>query len=353
MNSKISYKYLKILVPITFLILLFVISTAGSDKKEIGFDQLSAPSVLSTLSILSPTPDTIRYDGDTALYFDPFPNTWTGVRFTPLYHFDLQAIYFGILNQFNNTTDGCSLYVVADDGAGRPDWPSGKLDSFWVAPPVPDRIWIQVDLSSPIRFSANQDFHIIYGPAPGGPYPGPGWWNLFDHDSTTTQRSYVSHDNRQTWLTITNADAFIRAGGIYFTTPPDFSLQAFAGSYAPWGTNQLLLIDSLGSVAFYQSDLDSPGVDSIFALLDPLEIQAIYDTVTAVGFFSLDTLYDIGARDGSGISLWSAASGTEHSVEAINIAVPEVNRIVWTLNTILEPFGIQLNYGSPPGKEGR
>ena len=200
-----------------FLLLLSGISTAGAEEKDIGLYKLSAPEVLSALSILSPTPDTILYDCDTALYYDPTPNTWTGVRFTPLYHFDLQAIYFGILNQYNNTTDGCSLYVVADNGVGRPDWPSGVLDSFWVAPPVPDRVWIQVDLSSPIRFSALEDFHIIYGPAPGGPYPGPGWWDLFDSDGTTTQRSYVSHDNRQTWITITNSDAFIRAGGEYFT----------------------------------------------------------------------------------------------------------------------------------------
>jgi len=198
-----------------FLFLLFVISTEGAEEKDIELYELSAPGVLSTLPILSPTPDTILYDCDTALYFDPTPNTWTGVRFTPLTNFELQAIYFGILNQYNNTTDGCSLYVVADDGLGEPDWPAGILDSFWVAPPVPDRVWIQVDLSSSIRFAAYQDFHVIYGPAPGGPYPGPGWWNLFDSDSTTTQRSYVSHDNRQTWITIINADAFIRAGGEY------------------------------------------------------------------------------------------------------------------------------------------
>ncbi|MCJ7577615.1 MAG: hypothetical protein MUO91_04110 [candidate division Zixibacteria bacterium] len=353
MHLKTSHSYLRFWVPLILVLLLFGVLTAASDKKAIRFKELPVPGEISTLSILSPTRDTIFYDNDTALYVITNSNTWVGVRFTPLHHFDLETIYFGILNQYNNTTNGCSLYVVADNGAGRPNWPSGKLAGFWVAPPVPDRVWIQVDLSSPIRFSANENFHIIYGPAPGGAYPGPGWWGLLDSDSTTTQRSYVSLDNRVNWLTITFADAFIRAGGVYFTTPPDFFLSAVAGSYAPWGMAQALAITSDGHVYFFQSELDSPDVDSIFALLAPLELRAIYDTVMAVGFFSLDTLYDSGEVDGSGILLHITASGTEHAVQAKNIAVPEVNRIVWTLNAILQPFGIELDYGELTGKEGR
>jgi len=353
MYLKTSFRFLKFLLPVIFILLLLGALTAVSDKKEIRFKELFAPSGLSTLSVLTPTSDTIFYDNNTALYLDTTSNSWTGVRFTPIsYHFELQAIYFAILNQYNNTTNGCSLYVVRDDGLGSPDWPAGVLASFWVPPTLPNLTWIQVDLSSPLRFSANENFHIIYGPAPAGPYPGTGWWNLFDSDGSTTQRSHVSHDNRQTWLTVTFADAFIRAGGIYFTTPFDFSVSAFAGSYAPWGRNQLLLIDSLGHVAFWESDLDSPGVDSIFALLDPQEMQTIYDTVTTVGFFSLDTLYHSGALDGSGIYLYITASGTKHSVESVNIGVPEVNRIARTINAVLDTFGIQLKYGELGVKEG-
>lgn len=129
-------------------------------------------------------------------------------------------------------------------------------------------------------------------------------------------------------------------------TPSDFTLIVFAGSYAPWGTNQSLVIDSLWNVSFYQSELPSGDVDSVFAVLDSFEMQAINDTVMTVNFFNLDTLYDSGAVDGSGIFLRIMASEMEHSVQAINITVPEVDRIVRTLNTILEPYGIKLNYGT-------
>jgi hypothetical protein len=253
MSSKIFCRRTKMLGAVAFLFLFVGIAAASSDEQNPGLSQLPTRSDLSALSLLSPTQDTIRYDGDTALYYDAIPNTWTGVRFTPLYRFELQAIYFGILNQFGNTTDGCSLYVVSDDGTGWPDWPAGKSDSFWVAPPVPDRVWIQVDLSSPLTFLGYQDFHIIYGPAPGGPYPGPGWWNLFDHDGTITQRSYVSHNNRLSWITITDADAFIRAGGAY-------------GGYCPQEPNDLGLCDTIYFETFdrdHEYEAEPGSLDSV------------------------------------------------------------------------------------------
>lgn len=241
MYLKIPFGNLKFLLPVVSLLLIFGALTAVSAEKEIRVGQLSSPLELSNLSILTLTPDTIRYDNNTAAWLLTNTNVWTGVRFTPLsYHFELQAIYFAILNQYGNATNGCSLYVVEDDGTGEPDWPTGRRASFWVAPPLPNLIWIQVDLTSVIRFSANEDFHIIYGPAPGGPYPRPGWWNLFDSDSTTTQRSYVSLDNRATWTTITFGDAFIRAGGEYFAV--------VINEIRPW--------------------IGSTGVDSVFSFIE-------------------------------------------------------------------------------------
>ena len=118
MRSTISSRYVIFLLPLLLLFLLFSILTAdpGTEKRE--FEELPEPAELSSLTVLSPTQDTILYDNNTAAYLDTTLDAWTGVRFTPLYNFELQAIYFAILNQYNNTTDGCSLYVVADDGAG-------------------------------------------------------------------------------------------------------------------------------------------------------------------------------------------------------------------------------------------
>ena len=56
-------------------------------------------------------------------------------------------------------------------------------------------------------------------------------------------------------------------------------------------------------------------------------------------------VYDSGALDGSGVALRIVSGGTSHTVEARNIAVAGVNRIVRTLNAILAPSGIELRYG--------
>jgi len=128
--------------------------------------------------------------------------------------------------------------------------------------------------------------------------------------------------------------------------PGDFKVEAFCGSYAPWGQNQRLTIAPSGSVSYYESDLSVPGGDSLFVSISPAELEAIYDTVLAVSFFGLNNVYDSGAVDGSGIVLRITASGSTHSVEARNIAVSQLNRVVTTINTILAPDNIALNYGA-------
>lgn len=133
---------------------------------------------------------------------------------------------------------------------------------------------------------------------------------------------------------------------IHAQTPPAFYLESFAGSYAPWGMNELLVIDTLGNVSFWKSDLQAASGDSIFATLTTQQQQAIYDTISAVGFFGLNPLYDSGAIDGSGVSIYVERGGSVHSVEARNISIAAVNRIVKTLNAILGPLGIGLNYAS-------
>lgn len=215
MNSETSYTYLKALLSVVLLLVLFGTSAAGSEKKDIGLSQLPTPSELSALSILSPTQDTILYDNNTALHLDTTTGHWVGVRFTTVAPFELEAIYFATLNQYNNTTDGCSLYVVDCDSLGFPDWPNGILASLWVPPPLSDMTWMQVDLDSAIQFITIDHFYIIYGPAPSGPYPGTGWWSAYDSDSSTSQRTHVSYDDRESWTTVTFADAFVRAGGEY------------------------------------------------------------------------------------------------------------------------------------------
>jgi hypothetical protein len=128
--------------------------------------------------------------------------------------------------------------------------------------------------------------------------------------------------------------------------PGDFKIEAFSGSYAPWGFNQSLTIEPTGEVSFYQMTLNENDTDSAFAALDSATMHAIYDTVVAINFFALDSVYDLGALDGSGIVFRITSDGMVHSVETINIAVPEINRLALYLNSILVSEGIEIKYGA-------
>ncbi|UCE20014.1 MAG: T9SS type A sorting domain-containing protein [Gemmatimonadota bacterium] len=161
----------------------------------------------------SPQPDTIQYDNGFIGFISTSPNTYIAVRFTPTFDFSLLSIYFAVMNEFNNATNGCNLYVAADDGTGKPVWPATYVGA--ISPPLPHLTWVQFDVAGPIGFSAGQDFHIVYGFAPGGPYPGSGWWPALDDDGTTTQRTTISLNSGGSWLTVTEGDALVRVGGVY------------------------------------------------------------------------------------------------------------------------------------------
>ncbi len=347
MSPRIPHGHLRLLLPLLCLFLLAGVLAVGSEKDQIGLEQLEVSSNLSAVSITSPTQDTILYDNNTAQYLDTVSGSWTGVRFTPVNNLQLQAIYFAILNQYNNTTDGCSLYVVEDDGSGDPDWPSGILAGAWVPPTLPDLTWMQVDLLSPVSFSANEDFHIFCGPAPAGPYPGTGWWNILDSDGSATQRSRISLDDRSTWLTITDADAFIRAGGEYASVPSDFHLVGVSGGWAPWTRLLRLEIDSTGFGTYsimYPEDRDT----GIYTLLDTFylgagELATIYGSATEHDFFGLDTMYQGSAVDGSFCDLKFTAGGMTHRVVTTNMEVPPFDSLVREINAVT-PGGLDLIY---------
>lgn len=126
-------------------------------------------------------------------------------------------------------------------------------------------------------------------------------------------------------------------------------IESISGSLAPFGITQYMSIDSAGYGVFYRQNLDSAAVDSTFFILTSLQLQTILDTANAVSFFGLDTLYvqtadSLIVLDGSGITLRIAEPVNENIVQVMNYVVPEVDRIVNTINSFLIVYGIQIQY---------
>lgn len=158
-------------------------------------------------------PDSIYYcdpDDPSSLYTST--NYWSAARFTAPADFQLQGIRFLPLNQYDNFTDECEIWVYSDDD-GQPgdDLGGGALWNETLAG-WPDWNEVVLDDADYIDIAEGDDFWIIYGPAPGGGYPGDGWWNLVDSAPVPGDRSQMANSREGNYNPI-NGDLLIIAEG--------------------------------------------------------------------------------------------------------------------------------------------
>ncbi|MCI0405125.1 MAG: clostripain-related cysteine peptidase [candidate division Zixibacteria bacterium] len=156
---------------------------------------------------------------------------WIAVRFTPtISAFDLQVVYFQVLNSLINTVDGCSIIVMSDSI----QLPDSVLLINTVPAPLANRLR-SLALSDTLEFGQNESFWVLLGPVPGGfdtDSIGDGWWALgADADrppdsvnSNKATRSFVRLDNQFSddagWIQYSQANWVIRAGGEFSEPPP-------------------------------------------------------------------------------------------------------------------------------------
>jgi len=137
--------------------------------------------------------------------------------------------------------------------------------------------------------------------------------------------------------------------------PDDFYISAVSGSLAPWGEYQSITIAADGTVLFESTDIESGVTDSWDLLFTTEQMDDLYDTVYDMAFFNLDTLYDSGISDGTGITVNIRASGQTHKVSLDNYGLEEINRLIWFINNLIEPETPGLYYnllGENPAKGG-
>ncbi len=156
----------------------------------------------------SQQPDTIYYDDGTGHYlWNGAVNWWGTVRFTCPANFELRSVYVMVLNQYN-APEGCDVYVYADNNGN----PGALLGGPYHINGPFGTTFLDAEVTDSLNFDEGDDFHVIYGPAPGGTYQvDPGWWLYLDAN-TTTNRSRVSPNQGGPWQSLPG-DLFVRAGG--------------------------------------------------------------------------------------------------------------------------------------------
>ena len=134
------------------------------------------------------------------------------MRFTCPANFDLHCIYIQGHNPYSQAGD-CDVYIHADNNGN----PGALLGGPYNIPgPFVSYVFSDAEVNPPTGLSFNEgdDFHVIYGPAPGGPNsPGNGWYLWLDGDGNTNSRSGMSASQAGPWDRTLPGDLMVRAGG--------------------------------------------------------------------------------------------------------------------------------------------
>lgn len=117
-----------------------------------------------------------------------------------------------------------------------------------------------------------------------------------------------------------------------------------AGSRAPWGNREELLVNKNGKVLYYLVNEKGDIVDSAITNITLQQITSFFQQASQNGFFKLDSIYDGGVADGSGIYMSMNDNGSMHHVSVLNTNVPAVTELLTLLKSMLEPKNIRIRY---------
>lgn len=125
-------------------------------------------------------------------------------------------------------------------------------------------------------------------------------------------------------------------------------LQVDAGSRAPWGIYQNLVMDAKGHCTYTRSKVNGPVLESSSFTITTQQMDALFSKADQVKFYQLKEKYDGGYSDGAGIFIALRRDGKNHHVDLRNTDIPEVNQWVALFNDILKPHKIRIYYGQTP-----
>ena len=127
-------------------------------------------------------------------------------------------------------------------------------------------------------------------------------------------------------------------------------VQINAGSRAPWGQNQNLLIDAKGRCTYYIKEVNGRIKDSSVFNISTKQLDSLFTKAMQVGFYSLNKKYDGGYSDGAGIFIAIRHLNQKNSVSLLNTDIPQVSELVALLNRFLLPRKIRIYYGQSSPK---
>ena len=257
-------------------------------NREIPQEMINESVILTPWETDDPQPDTLTYnDGIGGWILNGPTNLWSSTRFTPADDFEVRAAYIQMNNQ-QNVSSRWYVYIKNSSAAGTP---TGATLAEAELPMQPlSNAWMYVEFPSYVTFTSGQEFHLIYGPAPGGPYPaGGGFWPAMDDAPTGNRNHYATGTTIPTaWTANAYGDYMVMAGGEYLNTFTDIeATNAFTADKLYWnlpGTEFTFkaTVENVGMMnvttytAHWEVYLDNVSVWSTDGIFGPLnENQAV------------------------------------------------------------------------------
>ena len=120
-------------------------------------------------------------------------------------------------------------------------------------------------------------------------------------------------------------------------------IQVNAGSRAPYGTVQNLLVDASGRCSYNVDDVTGLQVSSSKFNISKVQVDSFLKKANDIGFFKLQPTYSEG-YDGSGVFMSLNYAGHKYHVDLINRSVPEITTLLDMLNGFLAPRKVRIDY---------
>jgi hypothetical protein len=133
------------------------------------------------------------------------------------------------------------------------------------------------------------------------------------------------------------------ASAAYACAQTPILIQVDAGSRAPYGTTQSLLIDAKGKCSYHSDVVHGARKESLHFDIMPAQVDSFLKKADALGFFKLKKDYHEGV-DGSGIFIAMNYNGKKADVDLVNTDLPEINALIKWLNGVLQPHKVRIDY---------
>ena len=212
------------------------------------------PDAAQVTNLVDLHEDTIRYDDlspDSYVLINA--SYYPSVRYTPLLDFELQAAQIGI--SFQTAVSNYDVWVTGDNN-GLPD-PSNIMEMETGITPVGGYTTVPFDTFH--NFTANTDFHIVWGPADATLWQSSqGYGGTLDQSADNLQRSYYASTFPSTaWSYLYGYDWRTRALGEYAGgTIVDLRVNYIDNQELVWFLCE-------GDIVTFRAEIENIGTDTV------------------------------------------------------------------------------------------